>query len=145
MELNFEKGYRYACWLLSRHGYTACMLRKKIVSKEYPEDIADMVLERCIERGYLNDKTWAESYIRIQQRKHYGKKRIVQGLKHKGIAIEIIEQLEEMFGDGREEIRYLLEKKYAAIDCSDYKQRNKVVAALMRRGFSSDIIFDMMP
>lgn len=115
-------------------------LRSEIAKKGIDLPIIDEVLEACTKKGYLNDAALACSHVRVRLRKGYGMTRILMELKEKtGLSLEKVKEMVEFDTETEEDtLLQLLEKKYKNRDLSDYKERQKVFAALVRRGYKSD-------
>lgn len=115
--------------LLAKRAYFSKELAAKLREKEFPEGEITSLIEELKQQGWLNDQELAERFVSRQREKGYGARVIAQKLRMKAgeIPIEI--------DDG--EILPLIEKKYLKKLPHD---RNKVIASLMRRGFSYDLI-----
>ena len=132
----FNKGMDF----LSRRAHSKKELIEKI-SKTCEKKYAIIAVDSLEQRGYVNDRDFAEQYYDYLQRvKHFGKRRIAAELYRKGIDKEIVAVLEmEDESDPREEIRALLEGKFAN-KLADEKAKQRTVNALMRLGYHySDI------
>ena len=112
--------------------------RNRLPSKELPpildEDI-DAVLERLIERGYLNDEKFAAYYLENRNATKGSSLRVLrQELQRKGIASDVIEAaFAESARNDESEIEKAIAKK------RDKYDDEKLIAYLVRRGFSYDL------
>ena len=106
---------------------------KKGVSKLSVEQ----VLDRLIEKKYINDEKFARFWIENRnQRKGSSIKKLKSELFSKGVSSEIIEQiLENSKRNDSEEIQKIIAKK-----AKKYSDEKKLVAYLARQGFSYDEI-----
>ncbi|MDR0931286.1 MAG: recombination regulator RecX [Clostridiales bacterium] len=136
----------YARWLalyyLSHRMLTVAMLKEKLINKGVPEAVANEALAYVAECGYLDDFDYSVRFIRdAHEIKRHGKMRIVRALREKGVDNATVEaamnSCEINFSDN---IPELIAKKAKGVDMRDYKARQKVVAFLVRRGFSYDEI-----
>lgn len=93
--------------------------------------------------GYLNDEEWIASFVRVQKMKRVGPQMIVQKLKMKGVPAELIAPYMED-DSTKERIKELLKSKYARRDLTDYKEKQKVVASLARKGYSFEDVFQVI-
>lgn len=98
---------------------------------ELREDTMELVLERLVEKGYVDDWKFAQYFVE-NRRVHKGisARRLKMELKQKGISDSIIQQVTgttERPED--EEILKIIRKKYKKYDNS------KLVAYLVRQGF----------
>ena len=111
---------------------------KKGVSKLSVEQ----VLDRLIEKKYINDEKFARFWIENRnQRKGSSIKKLKSELFSKGVSSEIIEQiLENSKRNDSEEIQKIIAKK-----AKKYSDEKKLVAYLARQGFSYDEIKKALP
>lgn len=104
--------------------------------------VINQIIADCQNMGYLNDKEWMDSFVRGQQRKRVGPAMIKVKLLQKGVRGALLDEIAH--SDQAEQIQGLLEKRYRNRDLKDFKQREKVIAALMRKGYSLDAIFQVI-
>jgi regulatory protein len=131
--------------LLQKRDYTTKGLTDKLREGLYPQQVIDDAIKYVQSYRYLDDERYARNYISYQMDKR-SRNRIIQDLSTKGIDRDMIMSLiEELYlEDGSEaeldQIRRLLiKKKYDPENC-DFKESQKIIAFLMRKGFSlSDI------
>lgn len=137
---DFRRAKEKALWLISNRDHS----RKELIDKiavTVPRVSAELAADRMEELGLINDEAFAERYAReLAENKHLSQKGIKYKLIQKGIdkdlAEEIIEQLEI---DPRQNIRTVIEKKYAK-NLTDEKGKRRCVMGLQRLGYSySDI------
>ena len=124
-------------------GEDVTRLRKRAermrAAKEVRYDFADLILERLVERGYVDDKKFAEFWVENRNaRKGASRKRLGMELMKKGIAKDIIDEM-VLGRDEREEIRKIIEKKR-----HKYSEPQKMIEYLCRQGFSYDLAKEMM-
>ena len=124
-----------ALYLLDYRDYSYIELLEKL-EKNYEEDICFEVLDYLAEKGFVNDRRYAENLARkLFEIKKYGVNRVRQEMKRKGLTDEIIEEmLEEYEGGANERIEEIINKKYSRY-LGDYKGEQKVKAALVRLGY----------
>ena len=97
----------------------------------------DQVLDRLIEKKYINDEKFARFWVENRnQRKGSSIKKLKSELFSKGVSAEIIEQIlsKSIRNDG-EEIQKIITKK-----AKKYTDEKKLIAYLVRQGFSFDEI-----
>ena len=123
------------------------LMRDKVREQPHAELLVDVVIARLKEQKYLNDTNYAESYSRYRkENEKYGKRRVVQDLKAKGVHAEIIEKtVGAAYSEVNEEelARGYLKRKRLRKP-TDQKQAAKVFRNLMRAGFSSRTIFRIL-
>lgn len=103
------------------------------VRGEYSE-FSEAIIQRLIERGYLDDRRFAEWYVENRfVKKGVSQRRLKMELMKKGIARDIID---DVIGgrDDEEELRKMIDKKRAKYT------EEKLIAYLVRQGFSYDLV-----
>jgi regulatory protein len=114
----------------------------------YSNDTTDRVLEKLRSLNYINDEAFARNWAsgRVTGR-GYGPKRICQELQKKGVRDALIrEVVRETFdqGEEREKAKLVLEKRFKNQQLSDPKMLRRAASFLERRGYSSQVIFDLL-
>ncbi|MHA6529179.1 regulatory protein RecX [Paenibacillus sp. BAC0078] len=135
----YVEGLRY----LERKPRTAQEMERRLREKEIGETIIAEVLQRLQQERFLDDplyaKQWAEQRITNQRK---GKLWIRQELREKGIDKTLIsEALENITPE--QELESALQtgrKKWSLIRGDVNDKRRKTGAFLMRRGFSGDMV-----
>lgn len=131
--------------LLQTKEYTEKQLRDKLLQGGYPEKVADEALEYVKSYHYIDDERYAMAYIEYQIDKR-SRQRIIQDLLKKGISRDCIErqwQHVEALGveaDEEKMIAALLEKKHYSKATADMKEKRRIFAYLMRKGFATEKI-----
>ncbi len=148
-----KRAMRRCLHLLERRMYTEQELSQKLLTGHYPEEVVEKALEYCRRLGGVDDARYAECFCRIKG-ESYGEGYIRQCLRRKGVADELICDAGETLPEP-EEAAYRLLCKRAGIShpslreeatCAEKacleaflketKNRRRVAAALVRRGFS---------
>ena len=137
-----------ALHLLTDMGRSEKQLRQKLQQTEYPEKVIEAAISYVKSFGYLNDRQYAESFI-ISHKDKYSKRELSLKLREKGIQSQDIDlALEEAYGDSASEeentIRQILEKKHWMERLQDPKEKQKVVAYFVRKGFSYTSICNVL-
>lgn len=124
-----------AMWLISYRDHSRRELFDKL-KKDYPEDVAEAAVTRMEELGLINDASYARRYTSdLIHVKHLSERGIRQKLYEKGIDRDLIDEILDETGlDESEQIRAVIEKKYAR-GLDDEKIRRRAVNALQRLGF----------
>lgn len=130
--------------LLKNKDYTRKGLEDKLKEGYYPDRCIEHALEYVSRFGYINDERFAENYVNFKA----GNKPRIQielKLKQKGVDSDIIRRICDEFYDYNSDIeleqaKAFVEKKHINLETFDYKEIQKVKAALFRKGFSMDII-----
>lgn len=134
-----------AMHLLERMDRTESQLSEKLRQNGYPGICIEEALAYVKSYHYIDDTRYAENYVRFHQQKK-SRQRLKMDLYAKGIDKAIIEDvLEKTFSsDEQEKIRQLLEKRHFDYGRSDRKEQQKTYQFLMRRGFKSSDILQVM-
>ena len=120
-------------------------LADKLQDKEFTDHIIEAVLEQVTRLGYLDDgkfaAQWAASRVRSRG---FGRRRLEQELRIKGISREIIkETLGTLFEEAPEEetARKEADKKLRTLTRFEPEVRRRRLAGFLeRKGFSSEVI-----
>lgn len=103
----------------------------------YPEQAIARVMARLQEEGYIDDTAFAEQWISVRMSKGMGARRIRQELRLKGVNQDEIEEAlasadeDEMLNAA---VR-MADKASRGKNLSDPADRQKIIAALARRGY----------
>lgn len=126
--------------LLSRRDHSVKELKTKLL-RTVDEDNAQKAIQKMLDYGYLDDEKYARNLVNyLSKSKKMSYTFIKQELYKRGISGDIASYaLEDIEVDNVSSIISLLQTKYASrLTAEDGKK--KVIAALMRKGFSySDI------
>lgn len=126
--------------LLSRRDHSVKELKTKLL-RTVDEENADRAIEKMIDYGYLDDEKYAKNLVKyLSETKRMSKNHIKQEMYKRGVPNDIIAYtLEDTEIDNVSAVVDLIFTKYRnKLDAQDGKK--KVIAALMRKGFSySDI------
>ncbi|MXN92788.1 recombinase RecX [Flavobacterium sp. Sd200] len=119
---------------------------QKLKSLNMIPQAIDAIVVHLIEHNFLNEERFACSFARGKFRiKHYGKRRIVNELKLRGISKYNIDRaLKEIDEDEYIEVfNTLAEKQWNSIhDSSILNKKKKLTDFLLRKGFENTLIFD---
>ena len=126
--------------MLSRRDHSVKELKTKLL-RTVDENNAQRAIDRMIELGYLDDEKYAEKLLEyLIENKRMSKAHIKQEMFKRGVPNEIISSLLEYAEiDNVSSICDLIQTKYRnKLNAENGKE--KVIASLMRKGFSySDI------
>jgi len=152
---DYDRARDYVVRYLSVSPRSRKQLRDKLAEKEFSAEAIAAVIQMLEEKGYINDITFAQNYISHKTRlNNYGKRRIVIELLKKGVGKDDImaayQQAEED-DDAEDETaaairalaKRLVRKDYTAIK-KDPKEMQKLMGFLVRRGFSYDVVKEVL-
>lgn len=121
-------------------------MRDKLFSWGLHKANVENLISELIQDGFLNEERFAAAYARGRLKiKSWGKNKIKQGLKLKGVPPKLITQtLNAIDGDEYLEIlRKLLEKKSETLGSAEpYKRNYKLIQYALSKGFEHELILD---
>lgn len=138
--INYKKALNKCADLLSRREHSVKELRTKLL-RTVDEVSADKAINRYLEAGYLDDEHFCESLVEyLFNVKKYSTAHVRQECYKRGVDSDIIRRVINDFEiDNTDTIVELITKKYSS-KLEQENGREKVIAALQRKGFSySDI------
>lgn len=128
--------------LLKAKDYTERQLRDKLLQARYPEQVVETALSYVKSYGYVNDLTYAQSYIEYRAAAK-SRREITMQLSRKGISGEVIQSAWEeakrlgLQSDEEPIIRDWMRKKHYDPERADQKETQKFYSFLYRKGFSA--------
>ena len=136
-----ERSYPFAMEkavaMLAVRARTVRELRDALAENAYPPATIDRVIERLDDAGYVDDADFAVHWASARAAKGLGSRRIQMELRRKGVDAEVIAQtMDELSEDEQWNAALSAARKAArGKDLSSPQDRQKVLAALARRGF----------
>lgn len=120
-------------WVLSRprsRKETRDYLQKKVYEKKLDKNYIDSIIEKLVEKKYIDDTKFAEWYVQNRfVKKGVSRKRLKMELMKKGVNKEIIDESIDGRND-EEEIKKIIARKRRKYD------DEKLISYLCRQGFS---------
>lgn len=140
--ITHRKAYLKGIDLLSRRDHSVGELVDKL-ARTFPRELCKEVVGEISQRGYVDDRNFAENYTRYLVRtKHFGKARIRDELYKKKLSSLIISEVltsVEEETDPVASITLLLQTKFS-LKLSNQKDIRRTVNSLIRMGYTySDI------
>jgi regulatory protein len=143
--------YEYAVGALGRRMRTVAelkrLLRDKVEDSEHGRLLIEVVIAKLKDQKYLNDTNYAASFSSMRKENNrFGKRRVIQDLKQRGVHDEIIHKtVTAAYAGSNEELLardYLRRKRLQ--QPSNQKETARVFRALVRAGFASKTIFTIL-
>lgn len=130
--------------LLKNRDYVRKELEDKLRDGYYPDSCIEYAIQYVSGFGYINDKRYAENYVNFKASSK-SRRQIETRLRQKGIEADIIRNVcDEYYEDNSdselEQARAFVSRKHLDKEHPDYKEIQKVKAALYRKGFGIDVI-----
>jgi regulatory protein len=141
--LEYAGAKKYAYQRLALKGHSSFEMCKQLESRLVSKNTMDRLIAELQQLGYINDEEWVQAFIKHQISKRVGPQLIKAKLRQKGIPSSHFEHFLEN-ANQHEGIQKLLATRYRSRDLADYRERQKVVAALLRKGFNLDTILEAL-
>jgi regulatory protein len=123
-------------------------VRRHLRNRGCAPALIDPTIDKLRSLHYLDDESFAQNWaLGRAQGRSYGPRRIEQELRSKGVAQPAIRQaLEQAFDevDETSRARRVLERHFRDKDLNDGKNLRRAAAFLLRRGYSSKVIFNLL-
>lgn len=131
--------------LLARRDHSAKELKQKLIQRGYQSIEIDTILNDLIQEHLLNENRFADNYINWRSNKGYGPNRILQELKARGVAADIIAQQLD-FADNAwfVQIQKVWQKNFKGKRPQEFKERAKQMRFLLYRGYTEEQIASVM-
>lgn len=137
-ESTFGKAYARALDYIMRRPRSEKELRDYAFRKQWEPGLRDRVIAKLQTKGYLNDASFAEAWVRHRAMgKPMSERKLRLELKQKGVAGDTVESVlakDDEF-DETHALKRLIDKKRGR-----YADEQKLIAYLMRQGFRYDAI-----
>ncbi len=126
-------------------------VRRRLERAGFPAEVIDQVVTRLETLGYLDDRAYAQAYVRGRLAgRGYGPRRLRAELRRRGVPPNVVEAtLDAALAetDPLEIARPLARRRWKLL-CQNEpdrrKRRQKLIAFLQRRGFSSEIAYRLL-
>ena len=129
---------------LSRRGVSSVEMARILTSRDLPDEVVALEIERLERVGLLDDTELAENLVRSkQERKGLGKGAITAELRQRGVAQEAIDSAIADIDDDDEQARCdeWAEKRVGQLRGLDHATaERRLNGYLMRRGYRSEVI-----
>ncbi|WP_058187973.1 regulatory protein RecX [Terracidiphilus gabretensis] len=149
--LNEAGLYDYAIKSLGRTMRTEAelrrLMRQRVEPGEAGQPVIDTVIERLKEHGYLDDKSFAETFTRLRvENEKLGQRTVRQKLTQKGVPAPIVnETIEARYAGTDEEAlaRQHIERKRLKKPENE-KETARILRRLIAAGFSTRVIYKIL-
>ena len=138
--------------LLTARARTRAELAGQLAKRGYPDDVSERVLDRLTDVGLVDDRDFAEQWVRSRHvHAGKGKRALVSELRTKGVDRELIEEaltgVDPAAERGRAErlvADRLRREKLADEPGEDVKLSRRLVGMLARRGYGQTLALDVV-
>jgi regulatory protein len=146
-EILSKRATKRAMYLLEKMDRTEAGLRQKLERDGYPAKCIDTAISYVKSFHYLDDERYACCYIETHFSRQ-SERMMKQKLAEKGIPKEVIENAFDKTcvedADEKAQIVKLLEKKHYDAQNATDKEKRRIFAFLMRRGYKSADIYEIL-
>ena len=133
--------------LLQRRPYTERKLREKLEEGYYTEDIIEQAISYVKSFHYIDDYEYACQYI-FYHKESESRKKIEEKLMIKGVGRDTLQKAflnsyhdeKEVIEIEMEQAKKLLQKKKYEPENTEWKEKQRIYAYLLRKGISSSVI-----
>lgn len=150
-ENNIQTCFNELLKILNRRPHTTFEIKTKLFKKGFKSLQINSAVEKASELKLLNDKNTAEIYISELSNRGYGRHKITQALKLKGINADMIQELvsdlcqnekeeEKAFDIFYRKLNFLKKNK----SLTEEKIKERLFRFMQGKGFSNDIIFMLL-
>ena len=127
-----------ALQLLGYRDRSSVELARKLGDSGYQQDAVRPIVERFIELGLVDDKRFAEAWVRTRVASGYGSRRIARELAKKGVAASIAETALHTECPEEQRLNMAVRALRGSVG-SDRKARDRLVRRLVAKGYELGI------
>lgn len=143
MESGLEKKLRrYALFRISRMNYFSKDLERLLVRKGADQLVSEQITEDLVEKGYINDEDWVQSYI--QRKSTQGWQKTVLELKRRGVEKDLLDRYRPADIEEKQRLYAVAKKKFKRFGETESMVRAKLIPYLMRKGFSYNVVQEVL-
>lgn len=131
--------------LLTMAPKTRAQLAEAMRKRDVPDEVAESVLDRFTELGFINDEAFAEAWV---ESRHHGrglaKRALASELRRRGVDQETVKEAVERLEPDQEEetARRLVERRLPATRKLDARVRTRRLAGMLaRKGYPPGLSF----
>lgn len=136
----FVQAYIKSLSLLNKQSYTVYKLKMKLITKDYDSSGIERAIDTLLDRGLLDDEKFAESWVTQRLRtKLDSYNTLLAGLIKKGVKTAIAKKVINKHYDADVEDNII--KKNVDKCCRAGKSSDKIIKALLRKGFNRNKVF----
>lgn len=131
--------------LLAAREHSRLELVRKLTQRGWLRDEVESVVDALALQGLQSDRRFAESFVRSRAQKAQGPVRIRAELSERGLGRSEIERaLQADTFDWLAIASRWYERRYGSDPVADHKERSRRQQALARRGFTSDVVRELV-
>lgn len=143
-----KKAKNYAFLLLKFRPRSEKEIYQRLKNKKFNEEIINDTIAFLKEKEFIDDNYFAKAWIQSRIKRPLGLRRLRAELKVKGVDKEIIDsQIDQIKKDYAEEdiVKAIAKAKISKLKgIEPLKAKRRILDYLLRRGFSAEIVFDVV-
>lgn len=126
--------------LLQLQDRTESQLRQKLKDSGFPDSVVDIAISYVASFHYIDDERYARTYINYKQQTK-SKQKLRMELLQKGVSENVIQNaLSEEYDTNEQDLILELLRKKKYTESMDYKEKNRIMSYILRRGFQLEDI-----
>lgn len=143
-----QKAKNYAFLLLKFRVRSEKEIRQRLEKKKFNPQIIEETLAFLKEKQFIDDNYFARTWIESRIKKPLGIRRLKTELRIKGIDKEIIDsqinEIKNNYPEGEIVAQIAREKLKKIKGIDPQKAKRRIYAYLLRRGFSPEVVIDVL-
>lgn len=144
LDLQVKKGKALAVYWLSRRGVFQKELVEKLKGKGFPDEAIEKTVAFCQKIGALNDQKLAEEWINKELRKGRGALSAFYKMRQWVEKEQLTVDWENLSSLEIKAIEKVCEKKRISLPVESWKERQKLFASLLKKGFAKESIEEVL-
>jgi len=145
---NAENARAYAFLLLKFRMRSENELKVRLKQKGFSEELTQSTVSFLKDKKFIDDHVFAKGWVFSRLKRPFGLRRIKQELVQKGVAKEVIQDALALVKEHYHEsqvVSQLAKQRFSRLeDVDPLKAKARVYGYLMRRGFSPDVIMEVI-
>jgi len=145
---SLQKAKNYAFLLLKFRPRSEKEIYQRLKKKKFDDRIIKETIAFLKDKDFINDNYFAKAWVESRLKRPLGLRRIKQELRIKGIGKEIIDsQIDEIKKNYSEEdiVAEIARERFNRLkNIEPEKAKRRLYAYLLRRGFSPEIVIDVI-
>lgn len=139
LDTALQKAYRY----LGHRDRTVAELRKHLLGKGVPEEVAEEAIEGLVELGYVDDVRLARQFAEDRRNlDSWGSDRIERRLLELGVDREQVALAVAAGGEGELDAAVELLRRRFPVPPETDRDRERALGLLVRRGYTIELAYD---
>lgn len=147
-DLLYKRAKERALYILERSDKTKKQLEDKLSGGSYPPDIIKKVISFLEAYGYIDDESYARNFVSVYIESKsimYIQTKLLQKGIDKNLVDDILEEYKESsVYNPKKLIREIVNRKRFVYKEGNYKENNKIVSHLLRKGFKYDDVIEVI-